>query len=78
MFCDYQVNLGNTTNLNSSTEGWRYSIYLGRGEKPYVGGLDNHLGTMLYYLILIRLIGYLYLPTNLKDIKDHNWVDMKS
>ena len=40
MFRDYQVNLENTTNLNSSTEGWRYSIYLGRGEEPYVGGLD--------------------------------------
>ena len=33
----------------------------------FIGGLDNPLETMLYYLIS----GYLYFPNNLKDIKDH-------
>ena len=47
IFCDYQVNLGNTTNLNSSPEGWRYSINLGRGEEPYVGGLGILLGDLI-------------------------------
>ena len=33
----------------------------------FIGGLDNPLETMLYYL----MSGYLYFPNNLKDIKDH-------
>ena len=44
----------------------------------FIGGLDNHLETKLYYLIFISLSGYLYLPNNLKEIKDHIWADMKS
>ena len=38
--------------------GGRYSIFLGRGENliwgtlHFIGGLDNHLETMLYYLSL--------------------------
>ena len=33
----------------------------------FIGGLDNPLETMLYYLVS----GYLYFPNNLKDIKYH-------
>ena len=35
MFCDYQISLGNTTNLNSNLKGGggkRYSIFQGRRE----------------------------------------------
>ena len=36
-----------------------------------IGGLDNHLETMFYYLTLNYkfMSGYLYLLNNLKDIK---------
>ena len=47
VFCDYQINLGNTTNLNSiniSGEG---------GRTLYKWTWHNHLETMLYYLTLI-------------------------
>ena len=53
-----QINLGNTANLNSNLcrrGGGRYSqIFLGRGKNliwgtwHFIGGLDNHLETMLY------------------------------
>ena len=33
----------------------------------FIGGFDNHLETMFYYLTLIGL----YFPNNLKDIKEH-------
>ena len=43
-----------------------------------MGGLDSTLETMLYYLTLVSLSGYLYFPNNLKDIKDHTQADMIS
>ena len=53
-------------------------MFLGRGERTFyggtwhfMGGLDSTLETMLYYLTLVSLSGYLYFPNNLKDIKDH-------
>ena len=57
VFCDYQINLG----INSSLQGGRYSIFLGRGEtlhgrpQNFIGGLDNLLETMLYDLTLTSL-----------------------
>ena len=72
-----QINLGNTANLNSNLcrrGGGRYSqIFLGRGKNliwgtwHFIGGLDNHLETMLYcYSCKFE---WLYIPNNLKDIK---------
>ena len=78
MFCDYQINLGNTVKQQPLRR--TYSKFLGSGENlggtwHFMGGLDNPLETMLYYLTLINpykfMTGYLYFPNNLKDIKDH-------
>ena len=45
-----------------------------------MGGLDNSLETMSYYLTLIAkfMSGYLYFPNNLKDVEDHISADMIS
>ena len=69
MFCDYQINLGNTINLISSLEGWGGGDggggdiqYFWEGGRTlygrtwhFLGRLDNLLETVLYYLTLIRL-----------------------
>ena len=41
MFCDYQINLGNTTNIaNTSVEGVREIFNIsGKEGEPYMGGL---------------------------------------
>ena len=43
-----------------------------------MGGLDNPLETMSYYLTLIAkfMSGYLYFPSNVKDVEDHIQADM--
>ena len=42
-----------------------------KGREPSMGGLDNPLETMLYYLTLKFLSGFLYFPNNLNNIKGH-------
>ena len=54
MFCDYQINLRNTV----FKEEGRDIQYFGKGGRSLyggLGGLDNHLETMLYYVTLISL-----------------------
>ena len=52
MFRDYQINLGNTVNLNSSLQRGRYTKFLGRWENlilgylTFYGGLNNPLKIM--------------------------------
>ena len=50
MFCDYQINLGNTINLISSLEGWGggeiFNIFA-KGEEPYMGELGIFLGDLI-------------------------------
>ena len=54
MFCDYQINLGNTINLISSLEGWGegdgggeiFNIF-GKEEEPYMGELGIFLGDLI-------------------------------
>ena len=55
MFCDYQVNLGNTANLNSTLYEGKIFYISGKGGEPYMGGIDNSLETMLYYRTLVSL-----------------------
>ena len=45
-----------------------------------MGGLDNPLETMSYYLTLIAkfMSDYLYFPNKLKDVEDRIWADMIS
>ena len=45
-----------------------------------MGGLDNPLETMSYYLTFIVkfMSDYLYFPNKLKDVEDHIWADMMS
>ena len=50
MFCDYQVNLGNTTNLIAAFGGGGDIQYFWEGRRTLCGGLDNHLDTC--YIIL--------------------------
>ena len=45
------------------------------GDLAFYGVLDNHLETMLYYR---TLTDYLYVPNNLKDIKDRLYAYMAS
>ena len=64
-------------------EGWGVEIFkiIGReeslkwGDLAFYGVLDNHLETMLYYR---TLTDYLYVPNNLKDIKDRLYAYMAS
>ena len=63
--------------------GWGVEIFkiIGReeslkwGDLAFYGVLDNHLETMLYYR---TLTDYLYVPNNLKDIKDRLYAYMAS
>ena len=69
MFCGYQINLGSTSNPNSSLsrgkegEGERGDIqYFWEGGRTlygetwhFIGGLDDHLEAILYYITLISL-----------------------
>ena len=47
--------------------GERYSVFLGKGKKlicgnlAFIGGLDYHLDTMLYYLTLISVYEWLFI-----------------
>ena len=55
VFCDCQINLGNTDNLTSSLYGGIFNISRKEGE-PYMRRLDNPLETKLYYLTLLSLL----------------------
>ena len=43
MFRDYQINLENTANLNSSLSGGEIFKSFGKRGEPYTAGLDNPL-----------------------------------
>ena len=73
VFCDFQINLGNTASLKNSLEGegGRDIQYFQEGGEFYMGTwqtLRNHV--ILSYPGKF-MSGYLYFPKNLKDIKDH-------
>ena len=67
MFCDYQINLRNTASLKSSLycrgekKGGGIQYFWEGGRTLYeenwhfIGALDNHLETMLYYFTLKSL-----------------------
>ena len=59
MFCNYQINLENTTIAPKGGGDIQYFWEEGRtlyeGTWNFIGGLDNHLESMLYYLTLIIL-----------------------
>ena len=61
MFCDYEINLGNTANLNLKGKVGDIQYFrdggttLSGGTWHFMGGFDNPLETMLYYLTLISL-----------------------
>ena len=63
--CDYQINLGNTTIAAFKGRGEILNISR-KGGEPYggtwyfIGDLDNHLETMLYYLTLTSLCVAIY------------------
>ena len=78
VFCDCQVNLGNTADLNNCLYGGRYSIFPGMGEKLIWGNLAFYGGTwypLRNHVILSYpykfMSCYLYFPSNLKDIEDY-------